>query len=54
MLIVDEVVGAYIAWGGRECLQRIQAGCFYVETNECEAGSYSHRLGGHISKRNPL
>ena len=29
-LIVDEVVGAYIAWSGRERLQRTQAGWCYV------------------------
>ena len=40
MLIVDEVAGAYIDWGGRACLQKTQAGCCYVETLECEAGAY--------------
>ena len=40
MLIVDEVSGAYIAWGGREHLQITQVECCYAETNECEAGAY--------------
>ena len=40
MLIVDEVAGAYIAWGGRAHLQITQAKYFYAETDECEAGAY--------------
>ena len=40
MMIVDEEVGAYIAWGGRVCLQITQAECFYAETDECEVGAY--------------
>ena len=40
MLIVDEVTGAYIAWGGRERLQKTQAECCYDETDECEASAY--------------
>jgi len=40
MLVVDEVAGAYIAWGERACLQITQAECCYVETDECEAGAY--------------
>jgi len=40
MLVVDEVVGAYIAWGGRARLPITQAECRYVETNGCEAGAY--------------
>ena len=40
MLTIDEVAGAYIAWGGRERLQRTQAECCYAETDECEAGAY--------------
>ena len=40
MLIVDEVAGAYIAWGGRARLQITQAKCYYDETDECEVGAY--------------
>ena len=40
MLIVDEVAGAYIAWGGRARLQITQVERFYDETDECEAGAY--------------
>ena len=40
MLSVDEVAGAYIAWGGRECLQITQAECYYDEIDECEASAY--------------
>lgn len=40
MLTVDEVGGAYIAWGGREHLQRTKARCCYAETVECEVGAY--------------
>lgn len=41
MLIVDEVpASAYIAWGGKEFLQRTQAECRYAETDECEEGAY--------------
>ena len=40
MLIIDEVAGAYIAWGGRERLQITQAKRCYDETDECEAGAY--------------
>jgi len=40
MLVVDEVAGAYIAWGGRARLQITQAKCCYVEIDECEAGAY--------------
>jgi len=40
MSVVDEVAGAYIAWGGRARLQITQAECFYVETDGCEAGAY--------------
>ena len=40
MLIVDEVEGAYIACGGRACLQITKVECCYAETNECEAGAY--------------
>ena len=37
---VDEVVGAYIAWGRRACLERIQAERCYAETDKCEASAY--------------
>jgi len=40
MFVADEVTGAYIAWGGRACLQITQAECCYVETDGCEAGAY--------------
>ena len=40
MLVVDEVVGAYIAWDGREHLQITQAIVFYFETDDCEVGAY--------------
>jgi len=40
MLVADEVVGVYIAWGGIERLQITQAECCYVETDVCEAGAY--------------
>ena len=40
MLIVDEVAGTYIAWGGREHLQITQAVRCYAETEECEVGAY--------------
>ena len=40
MLIVDEVAGAYIAWGGRELLQIAQVEHCYDETDEGEAGAY--------------
>jgi len=36
ILVVDEVAGAYIAWGERAHLQITQAKCCYVETDECE------------------
>ena len=39
-LIVDEVEGTYIAWGGRARLQITQAEWCYDETDECEAGAY--------------
>lgn len=39
-LVADEVADAYLAWGGRARLQITQAECFYVETDECEAGAY--------------
>ena len=40
MLIVDEVTGAYIDWGGRARLQITQDERCYDETDECEAGAY--------------
>ena len=40
MLVVDEVAGAYIAWGGRACLQRTQVECCYAKTDECEEDAY--------------
>ena len=40
MLVADEVVGAYIAWGGRAHLQITQAECCYAIIDECEASAY--------------
>jgi len=40
MLVVNEVTGAYIAWGGRARLQITQAEGCYAETDECEADAY--------------
>ena len=40
IFVADEVVGAYIAWGGRARLQITQTECCYVETDGCEAGAY--------------
>ena len=40
MLIVDEIAGTYIAWGGIACLQITQAEHCYTKTDECEAGAY--------------
>jgi len=40
MLVVDEVVGAYIAWGGRAHLQITQAEFCYAKIDECEAGAF--------------
>ena len=54
MIIVDEVVGAYIAWSEKACLQRTEDGCCYAETDECEEGAYESGVGGHISKGNLL
>jgi len=39
MFVIDEVVGAYIASGGKARLQRTQNKCYYAETDECEASA---------------